>query len=255
MTAASIDGARRPDALLQLMELRAFWEFGATLALRPLWSLAPRGDGHPVMVLPGLGAGDESTGLLRHFLASRGYAVHPWAQGANPGLRARLLLGAHARLQDIAGRHGRKPSLVGWSLGGVYARALAHHSPHLVRQVITLGAPIGAAAAEATADGLRASPEPLRAASARGRWQWQAAPPVPTTSIWSRSDAVVPWPFSVEAPRSRAENIEVDASHFGLGMNPAVLYAIAERLAQPEDRWQPFRRDGLKRLCYGDAGA
>jgi hypothetical protein len=76
---------------------------------------------------------------------------------------------------------------------------------------------------------------------------------VPTTSIYSRSDGVVAWRCSVQEPAGHTENIEVRASHVGMGANPAVLHAIADRLAQPEGAWQPFHRDGMRRWVYGDA--
>lgn len=243
-----------PGALLQLMELRAFYEYGAAVALRPLWGFAPAGDGHPVMVLPGLGAGDESTRLLRSFLSSRGYVTYGWAQGSNLGLRSRVMGDVHRRLQDLAQKHARKVSLVGWSLGGVYARVIAGRAPDLSRFVVTLGCPITGYIRDTNAsrlyewsDGNWSDDRGVR------RVQWHPTPPVPTTSIWSRTDGVVPWQHSVELVRDRVENIEVEASHFGLGMNPLVLYAIADRLAQPQDAWQPFQREGFRRAFYGDA--
>jgi len=77
------------------------------------------------------------------------------------------------------------------------------------------------------------------------------APPVPTTSIYSRTDGVVAWPCSIQAPRPRTENIEVRASHVGMGAHPAVLHAVADRLAQPEDDWAPFAPRGPWRWAYG----
>ncbi len=241
-----------PRTLLQLLELRAFYEYGATIALRPLWSLAASGDGHPVMVLPGLGAGDDSTRLLREFLVSRGYTAYPWAQGTNLGLRNGVMTRAFERVHNLAQRHGRKVSLIGWSLGGIYARALAARAPEVTRVVATLGAPISSLPpsnrriGDAGIGGSRHG-DP----AATARQPWQPAPPVPTTSIWSRSDGVVPWQCSVETRHFEAENIEVFASHFGLGMNPAVLYALADRLAQPEGQWEPFHTIGLRRAFYG----
>ena len=73
---------------------------------------------------------------------------------------------------------------------------------------------------------------------------------MPTTSIYSRSDGVVSWHCSVEREQPHAENIELEASHLGLGMNPLVLWAVADRLAQREGDWRPFRRDGWRRWLY-----
>jgi len=243
---------RAPGPLLQALELRAFAEIGTTLALLPLWGLGPAGDGHPVLVLPGLAAGDESTVVLRSFLAARGYAAYPWDHGVNLGLRTGVLGFVHQRLLALAHEHGRKVSLIGWSLGGIFARELAKQSPSVTRMVITLGSPFTGHPRETNAwrtyeyftghkIGAPEIHEPLR-----------APPPVPTTSIWSRTDGVVSWRCSIERSHEHAENIEVNASHVGLGMHPAVLFAIADRLAQPEGEWAPFRRDGLRALFYGD---
>jgi hypothetical protein len=77
-------------------------------------------------------------------------------------------------------------------------------------------------------------------------------PPVPTTSIFSRSDGIVAWQSSVEDKRAHTESVEVWASHCGLGHNPAAVYVIADRLAQPEGRWAHFDRSGLRSLIYPD---
>ena len=234
------------------MELRVFAEVGTTLALRPLWNLAPAGDGHPVLVLPGLAAGDETTALMRTFLADRGYAAYPWEHGVNLGLRAGVLDFVHERMLALAREHGRKVSLIGWSLGGIFARELAKQSPAATRMVITLGSPFTGHPRETNAwrmyeyftghkIGAPDIHEPLR-----------VPPPVPTTSIWSRTDGVVSWRCSIERSHHQTENIEVTASHIGLGANPAALYAIADRLAQPEDTWTPFSRAGWRALFYGD---
>src|SRR3954452_2775194 len=132
--------SRPPSALLQLLETRAWFEGSATLAMLPLWRLAPRGDGHHVLVIPGLCASDDSTKILRTFLGTLGYAVSPWNQGRNFGVRPGVLEGIRSTLTRLAA-HGRKVSLIGWSLGGLYARELAKEVPDAVRLVITLGSP------------------------------------------------------------------------------------------------------------------
>ena len=132
---------RPPSRTLMFLEGRAINEFGAFLGALPLLSLAPRGDGHPVLVLPGLVASDVSTRPLRGFLKTRGYAVSGWRQGRNLGLRAGVQHAMVDLVQELSDTHGRKISLVGWSLGGLYARQLAKMMPKRVRQVITLGSP------------------------------------------------------------------------------------------------------------------
>lgn len=211
---------------------RALAEIASLAAAAPYLALAPRGDGHPVLVLPGYGGADGSTAVIRHYLAGQGLRSEPWrlgrnAGGAMTGLRRRLA----ERLHDVwRAADGRPVSLVGWSLGGVYARMLARDYPDRVRQVITLGSPLGAAGAS-----------PSRVLS------------MPATAVYSRSDGIVPWQIARLEQGDRAENVEVYGSHIGLGFNAAALYLLAERLAQPEDRWQPFQRSGWKRWVYGPA--
>jgi len=247
--------APAPGFLLRLLEVRAVWEHYATLALRPAWSMAPKGDGHPVLVLPGLAASDASTALLRRFLRSRGYAASGWGQGRNLGMREGVVERAHDKLRALYLGSGRTVSLIGWSLGGIYARELAKHSPEMVRLCISMGTPFTGHPRETNAWRLYefASGHKIDWHDFHG--PLRAAPPVPTTSIWSPTDGVVAWRCSVETRRILAENIVVDASHLGIGVHPATLYAIADRLAQPEGEWEPFRRDGWRKLVYGDPNA
>ena len=244
-----------PGLILQLLEIRAIWEHYAALALRPIWRVAATGDGHPVLILPGLGTGDGSTSLLRRFLRSRGFAAHGWGQGLNLGLRAGVLERAHRTLETLWVESGRPVSLVGWSLGGLYARELAKHSPEMVRLVITLGSPFTGHPRETNAWRLYEFASGHRIDSHDFHAPLRAAPPVPTTSIWSPTDGVVSWRCSVEARRELAENIVIDSSHLGLGAHPAALFAISDRLAQPEGLWRPFHREGWRRFVYGDPAA
>jgi len=134
---------KRHSKWLLLAEARAIWEASAAIALWPLLQAAPRGDGHSVLVLPGLIADDSSTEILRHYLRGRGYDVHGWEQGRNLGPRRGVEEKMRDQLARLHARTGRKVSVVGWSLGGVYARLLARHAPQMVRNVITLGSPLG----------------------------------------------------------------------------------------------------------------
>jgi len=220
---------------------RAAAEMAALMPAAPFLYQAPRGDGHPVMVLPGLGAGDGSTAVLRAFLSSLGYRSHSWKLGINRGPSTpNLLANLSSRLAEVFSSAGeRKVSFVGWSMGGVYARLLAHHHPDKVRQVITLGSPFAVRARETTGAVRLLAGEPL--------------PDIPSTAVFSKSDAVVPWHVATQRPTEIAENVEVYASHIGLGFNPAVLYAAADRLAHPDGNWRPLQRSGWKRLVYGPA--
>src|ERR1700742_4101873 len=138
---ATAQTLRPPSRTLMFLEGRAIHEFGAFLGALPMLSLTPRGDGHPVLVLPGLVASDMSTKPLRAFLNNRGYDAHGWGQGRNLGLRHGVRETMVDLVEELNDTHGRKVSLVGWSLGGLYARQLAKMMPDRVRSVITLGSP------------------------------------------------------------------------------------------------------------------
>jgi len=240
-----------PSPLLLALEARAFAEWSALLLGWPLLKRAPAGDGHPVLVLPGLVANDWSTWPLRRFLESRGFSAYPWELGFNVGPRDHIVRGLGDRVRALHKRHKRKVSLVGWSLGGAMARALACAMPEKVRGVVTLGSPLGGHPRSSNAwrifemvSGFDSDDPRLRAVLARH-------PKVPMTSILSKLDGVVAWPMSLVPSHATSENIEVRASHLGMGVNPAVLWAIADRLAQAEGAWQPFDRAGWRSVLYG----
>jgi pimeloyl-ACP methyl ester carboxylesterase len=245
---------RPPSRTLMFLEGRALPELGAFLGALPLLGLAPHGDGHPVLVLPGLVASDVSTRPLRAFLKSRGYAVSGWRQGRNLGLRPGVQHAMVDLVHELNDTHGRKVSLVGWSLGGLYARQLAKMMPKRVRQVVMLGSPF-ASSPKATnawrvyemASGRRAEDEDPRFGGTLS-----SAPPVPTTAIFSRSDGICAWQGCREQSSNMAESIEVESSHCGMGHHPAAVYAVAERLAQKEGEWAPFDRSGWRSLVYPD---
>jgi len=245
---------RPPSRTLMFLEGRALSELGAFVGALPLLSLAPRGDGHPVLVLPGLVASDVSTRPLRAFLKTRGYAVSGWRQGRNLGLREGVQHAMVDLVHELHDTYGQKVSLVGWSLGGLYARQLAKMMPGRVRSVITLGSPF-AAGPKATnawrvyemASGRRADEEDSRFGGSLS-----SAPPVPTTAIFSRTDGICAWQGCMEKTSAQSESIEVESSHCGMGHHPAAVYAVADRLAQPEGRWKPFDRSGWRSLVFPD---
>ena len=242
---------RAPNAWLLMLEGRAPWEYAALLASLPWMKKLPHGDGHPVLVFPGLGANDLTTAPLRALLDSLGYATQPWGQGFNFGPRAGVLEQAKADLQQLHRRHGgRKVSLIGWSLGGIYARELAKECPDMTRCVVTLGTPFTGHPRATNAWRFFEMVSGHTSNDAALMEQIRTAPPVPTTSIYSKTDGVVAWRCSVNEPSPLAENIEVQASHIGLGVNPIALYALADRLAQPEGHWQPFEPKGARRWFY-----
>jgi len=248
--AADTASAKPPSPLLLLLEGRALWELGASIAASPFMGHAPKGDGHPVLVFPGLSANDVSTIPMRNFLRDRGYEAYPWNYGFNFGPRSGVLRGCVEHVRELHEKHGCKVSLVGWSLGGLYAREVAKLVPDLVRCVVTLGTPFtGNPKAnyawrvyEWISDGKVDAPE-VQA-------QLRVPPPVPTTSIYSKSDGIVAWQCCINPLGSLTENIEIHASHFGMGLNPAALYAVADRLAQPEGAWRAFDRSGVRKWFF-----
>ena len=253
MTTPAIE-ARPPSRLLTLAEPgRAMGELASFYALRPLLSGLPRGDGHGVLVLPGFMASDYSTRPLRSLLADLGYDAVGWNLGRNVRVDNARIEAMMACVEELHQRTGAKISIVGWSLGGVFARELAKMAPEKVRGVISLGSPISDDRGHTNAARLfeylnGKEPEPMQGGNFRALAE---APPVPTTSILTRTDGVVHWRGSVQCgDREDCENIEVMASHCGLGVNPSAVYAIADRLAQPLGEWTPFRARGLAALVF-----
>ena len=249
--------AAAPSSVLALLESRALPELGAFWLMRPWLSTTPRGDGHPVLVLPGLLADDSSTKPLRDFLASHGYRAHGWKLGRNRGLRGNVESNMRARLDELFVRYdSRKVSLVGWSLGGLYARQLAKLAPAKVRSVITLGSPFAGTPASTPASTNMWQAYEWASGSKIGTPSLLSEglaepPPVPTTSIFSRTDGICAWQTCLNVESEQAENIEVHASHCGLGHHPAAVYAVADRLAQPEGAWKKFdRTTGWRPLTF-----
>lgn len=242
-----------PTFLQALGELRAFAEIGSYFgAKRLLKALAPRGDGHPVMVLPGFMATDGLTQALRDFLDGLGYEVHAWEMGRNPGLRTELCCRLEERIASIRARTHRRVSLVGWSLGGIYARVLAHRQPDEVRQIVTLGSPFNVAHQAEVSGPVaklyeRLNPQQKDDPLAASGLMYQP-PPVPSTSIFSERDGIAPWRCCVDACDEKTENISVPGSHCGMTHNPLMLYTVAERLSQREHNWRPFEPSLLTRL-------
>ena len=246
-----------PSPWLMAMEFRAFWEFGSIVPFWPLLQRAPVGDGHPVIVFPGLSASDGSTVPLRSYLSTRNYEVSGWNQGHNFGPRAGVLEAGSHQIHEAFLKAGKRTvSLIGWSLGGIYARELAKLHPEWVRCVITLGTPFSGAPESTNAWRLFRLTSGRDIKSESRRFQLPVAPPVPTTSIFSRTDGIVAWQGSLQRhskANPNTENIEVIASHLGIGMNPSAMWAVADRLAQPEGAWQAFgRKGGLRGLLYPD---
>ena len=232
-----------PRVSHSLMEMgRIFFEASSGYMLNPLLRTMPEGDGHPVMTLPGFMGADGSMASLRKFLDRQGYAAMPWGLGRNTsegGMNdmesalafRRSTEEALARtLRAEVRRNGRRVTLVGWSLGGLYATGLAHRYPDLVRQVVTLGTPFGDPGFTFAGD--------LQ---------------VPVTALYSLSDGFVGAGIARLPEHPLMESIAVMASHVGFPFNPLVRFVLAERLAQPENQWARWKQVSLKPFVHQPA--
>ncbi len=244
-----------PSSWLFASEARAVWELWAGLAMYlPVKRLSARGDGHPVLVLPGLGATDVSTSLLRKFLEDLGYATYAWDMGRNRGFQDETHAALQNRLNNIHHQHRQKVSVIGQSLGGVYARELAKVAPSQVRQVITLGSPFSGHPLAST--GIRfyewLSGHNIEDLDFNRHQAIRSTPSVPTTSVYSKLDGIVAWKCSIEAAGALTENVHLrGATHCGMACSPAALYLLADRLAQAPEHWKPFVPRGAARALYG----
>ncbi|MEM7099974.1 MAG: alpha/beta hydrolase [Pseudomonadota bacterium] len=254
--------SRSAQPWLSLTEApRAGLDFASLLAVAPFLNFCLRGDGHPIVVMPGFLADDDSTWLLRQFLTRMGYVAHPWGQDRNLGATA---MGGYEPLVNEVLRlhrhHAKKVTLIGWSLGGVHALAVAHRAEYAIRSVITLGSPLRppredgsdlssiGRALQTAAGTINAKP-----IATPNNWRNVAlklSEKLPISSIYSKTDGVVPWPRSQLEAGPKRENIQVVSSHIGLGFNPTVYYALADRLAQPEETFSPFKPKGLARAWF-----
>lgn len=232
-----------------LAEVRAPLEAAALVPSLPFLLRGPRGDGHHVVAIPPFGAGDAFTTVLRAYLSRLGYRVHKWG---SPEILAfhRLHQVAVRRLQEVVDTAGDRVSLIGHSLGGIYAREVARAVPDRVRRVITVGSPFGGDLRAnvvwpmyEAATGTRISSIPDDVLD-----RMNEPLPVPATAIYSRSDGVVAWRTCLDAAADDNENIEVPGSHVGLLHNPVVFAVIADRLAQPDGTHTPFEPTGVERF-------
>jgi pimeloyl-ACP methyl ester carboxylesterase len=215
---------RPPSEMLNLTEpFRALIDLGVMHLSEPWLNSQVGGDGHPVLIIPGFTASDRSTVVLRRFLSNLGYLPCGWKQGINFGIRHDFFEGVAGLLIQLHEEYDCRVSLVGQSLGGIYARELAKHLPDLVRQVITLD-------------------HVTKANQVRDEhWDLAAAPPVPTTAVFSKWDGICHWRACLQhGGHDQVENIEVTASHTGMAVNAQTLFVIADRLAQRRSSWKPF---------------
>ncbi len=257
-----------PSVLNTLLEPRALLELALLPAALPLLIQAPQGDGHPVLLLPGFLADETSLIALRLFLRSKGYDVHTWGLGRNLGFRTKHASALPQKIRYLHHLTGRKVSLVGWSLGGVFSLYGAESTLECVRSIITLGSPVSVDAAGSQSP--RAVKALYRLASHRLGAAAHVMQPrakklrerrrlaIPTSCLYSLGDGVVPpQEATIDGDAALHENIQVSGSHLGLGFNGIVLAIVADRLAQPEGHWRPFQPQGLlgrvRRMTSGSA--
>ncbi len=223
-------GLQSPAAESGILEARALFEFSSLLPAIPGLLTLPRGDGRPVMTLPGFGADDASTWPLRQFLASLGYRPLPWGLGVNDDPEAM----AERLLERLAKQTSNEPiTFIGWSLGGIVARLVALHAPSSVREVITMGTPVEGGPKYTSIGGIYARGRGINLDEFEARVHSVNARGIeaPLTVIFSRTDAVVGWRAAIDRYNPQARHVEVRSSHLGLGANPSVYRVIARTLA------------------------
>jgi len=243
------DAVKRPSIVLGLTEgFRAFFELGTYFPYRFFMKNEGEGDGHPVLILPGFMSSDLSTIPLRSFIYNAGYKVYGWGEGINYARTDYIDL-LIDKVERIYQRHDKPITLIGWSLGGIYARQLAKHNPYIIRQVIVMGSPIKGVKEANNAiwmyELLKKSklvsdtldPELLK--------DFPLPAPVPTTAIYSKEDGVVPWELCLEDEDDWHQNIQVRGSHLGLGVNPLVLQIVADRLKYDQSNWEYFETGNI----------
>jgi pimeloyl-ACP methyl ester carboxylesterase len=200
--------------------------------IRPRVGPVPRGDGHPVIVLPAFFCSDAMTQSFRDWLSALGYTVEGWGSGVNLGPTTAAVAGVGRLLRHSTEIAGRPATLVGVSLGGVLARALANAHPERVRRVITVCSPFRLPTASPLEPIYRAL-APLHSGEHLLLPQLTAPPPVPTVAIYTPRDGVVAWRSCIDEPGANRENVAIDGAHTTMLANPRALRVIAERLARP----------------------
>ncbi|MFT4008810.1 MAG: hypothetical protein QM655_02085 [Nocardioidaceae bacterium] len=221
---------------------RAMSELGWFYAAREWLRHGRDGGGRPVLVIPGLNAGDWSTKPLRSLLTEVGYNTYGWGLGTNVGPTRQAISGLDELLVSISSRHDQPVSVIGQSLGGFLGAELARRHVGLVDRLITLGSPMTITSPrQSRAQSEYEKHEALHLAEfAFDKWRRAARPKLPTTSIFSRSDGVVHWHACVYPAGPLTENVEVYSSHLGMGVQPAAVYAVLDRLAVDVANWTPF---------------
>lgn len=248
----------KPAAWMTALEIpRVMQEMSMLLPTHKWLKSLPKGDGHPIIVLPGFSADNRSTAILRSYLKDWGYAVEPWAleQNLDPrdmkgfegviDFRESMKEVVGARIQELYETTGKQVTLLGWSLGGIFSRVLASDNQNAVRQVMTLGTPFGDPRTVPVYDMMaRFQKKPMSQAH-YDEWMAMCEAPlgdVKLTILFSKSDGFVSRDIANNAQGDTQEAIHVCSSHVGFAVNPTVLYLIAQRLqaSSESNDWQKF---------------
>ncbi|NND00384.1 MAG: alpha/beta fold hydrolase [Gammaproteobacteria bacterium] len=224
---------KSPSFLAVARESLSGFEFARLAAAVPVLRRQPKGNGEPVMVLPGYAASDRSTVPLRAYLSWLGYDTCGWDLGRNTG-NVRELLPRVANRVRLIGQQKGSVNLIGWSLGGVIAREVAREIPAMVRQVVTMGSPVvGGPKYTSLGSAFAGQGVDLDAIEARIAARESRPIRVPVTSIYSKRDGIVSWQASIDRHNPQVDHIEVGATHLGLGISPDVFRIIAAKLVNP----------------------
>lgn len=242
-----------PVFVNSLLEMRAFAEMAMAPFAYTLAPWLPRGEGKPVMVIPSFMGRDRNMVFLRHWLKRLGYNVHGWKQGRNTGLCDDTQKRLGVRLKQLSEQYGQPIRLIGWSLGGIQCRALAHAHPDLVNSVITMGSPFRLPGVKSVKGLVSRLYDKINSGKSRDLTDsdavWQHPPPVPSTAIYSRSDGIANWDLCVdEADGKQTENIRVLSSHTGMSGNPEVMLLLAHRLQDDKECWRKLDPSSVRRF-------
>ena len=189
----------------------------------------------PVLVIPGFLTNDLFTLVLRRFLIKAGYSVYGWEMGINVGNMERFSE-LNQRVLQLSQRHGQPVTLIGWSLGGIYAREIAKQHPQVLRQLITLGSPFADPNAPNFAVWVFNLFSDMNKLDAGWLAQLPVPAPVPTTAFYTRSDGIVSWQACREIQEDALHhNVEVRGSHWGLPANRQVLRRVLALLNASEN--------------------
>jgi len=217
-----------------IREVRGLIELPRLFLRIPSLARQPRGSGEPVLVLPGYGAGDGSTMILKGYLRLLGYRARGWGLGKNHGAVGDSLPRLLRRLANFSRRSQQKVTIVGWSFGGYLARELARERPDLVSLVITLGTPvIGGPKYTVAAESYRKRGIDIEAVAAEVELRNRMGNlEIPVVAIYSRRDAMVAWQACIDNHTPNIEHVEVESTHLGFGFSADVYKVIAQRLKQ-----------------------